>query len=241
MRRRSFLATLAAGLAALAGCAGDGDPATATETATETATATSTPTPTPTDSPTPTASPTPSPTPLPEPTVEYPACNRVTVAGPAIDAVILVTEQKRRTHEFDIGTEETFRMPGPITETVIYQGEDRVRAPNPAAEACRATATPTPTPTPASVYSVEIDYDGEWAAAVSVDRPDGTTATRDLSGEGDREEPITGRPTYIGVSAQKQDYTNNRMRVEINQDGDEVRSASTSAPLGYVTVRAYLD
>ncbi|WP_135827293.1 hypothetical protein [Halorussus halobius] len=80
-------------------------------------------------------------------------------------------------------------------------------------------------------FEFKIVYDGEWSGSISA----GGSA-RTIEGSGTETISIDGSPDIISGNAQKQDESGAELTVQVLQNGDVVKEASTSAEYGVAQV-----
>jgi len=94
------------------------------------------------------------------------------------------------------------------------------------------TATDSPTPTAEEVaYQVRIRYEGEWQGSISAGG-----SSRSIDGSGDQTIEITGDPFIVSANAQKQDSTEDKLTIQILQDGAVIAEQSTTSSYGLAQV-----
>jgi hypothetical protein len=82
-----------------------------------------------------------------------------------------------------------------------------------------------------STFEVRIQYDGEWTGSIG-----GGGSIRSVSGSGTEVFSISGDPSVISASGQKQDDSSGTLTVQILEDGEVVKETSTSAEYGVAQV-----
>lgn len=82
-----------------------------------------------------------------------------------------------------------------------------------------------------ATYAVRVQYDGEWQGSVSTGG-----SSRSIDGSGSRTVDIDGSPDVISANAQKQDDSDRELTVQILEEGDVVKEASTTAEYGIAQV-----
>ncbi len=99
------------------------------------------------------------------------------------------------------------------------------------------TAYPTKIPTVSrdSGVTVRIIYSGSWAGAVG-----DLGSITSVEGFGNTDYPMIGNPQIVSANAQKKDDSNKKLTIQIIQDGNIVKQASTTASYGLAQVSAAL-
>lgn len=82
-----------------------------------------------------------------------------------------------------------------------------------------------------SAFAFKVLYDGEWQGAISAGG-----SSRSIEGTGTRSVSIDGSPDIISGNAQKQDDSSSKLTVQILNDGEVVKEASTTAEYGVAQV-----
>ena len=97
-----------------------------------------------------------------------------------------------------------------------------------------ANTNPTTPSTPTVTGTqVQVSYDGPWSGAID---QDGSSQTVD--GNGTETFNMTGNPSVVSVDFQKQDGSSGTLTVNILQNGNVVKTESTSAQYGVASTVA---
>lgn len=84
---------------------------------------------------------------------------------------------------------------------------------------------------PETVYTVRVQYDGEWSGSVG-----GDGSIRSVDGTGTATFDIEGDPLVVSANAQKQDGSSDTLTIQILEDGELIAERSTSAEYGVAQV-----
>lgn len=82
-----------------------------------------------------------------------------------------------------------------------------------------------------SPFSVRIQYNDAWQGSISTGG-----SSRSISGDGTKTIDIEGSPNIISVNAQKQDDSDEELTVQILENDEVVKEASTTASYGLAQV-----
>ncbi|WP_143823805.1 DUF6517 family protein [Halosegnis longus] len=82
-----------------------------------------------------------------------------------------------------------------------------------------------------SSFSVRVQYSGSWQGSIGTGG-----STRTVEGSGSRTIQIDGSPNIISANAQKQDDNSDTLTIQILNDGEVVKDASTSAAYGIAQI-----
>lgn len=80
-------------------------------------------------------------------------------------------------------------------------------------------------------FTFKVIYDGQWQGSLTTGG-----STRSIDGSGTREISVDGSPDVISGNAQKQDDSDSKLTVQVLQNGDVVKEASTTAEYGLAQV-----
>ncbi|GGC63377.1 hypothetical protein [Haloferax sulfurifontis] len=82
-----------------------------------------------------------------------------------------------------------------------------------------------------SSFSFKVTYSGDWRGSLMVGG-----SSRSIDGSGDESFSIDGSPNVISGNAQKQDDSDDKLTVQILENGEVVKESSTTAEYGLAQV-----